>query len=236
VPEDSDTHHASTTSMQGPFRLASFSFRRVSDSSNSVAEELNQLAQQSAAKVESMNLTLERLKEQARGFLSFTGAPQLIPIAHSVTGSRYLILCAMCFAVWGLAWWVLSPNRMASRATRFLTRGNTKKWLPSTSQELTGAWLRSMGIQYLGEIKLSAEDLGTVESSKLAIQSKPVDEVSGMHDFKRRTAQFIRVSCDRLLVVWVVAFVLRLALDAPWRELVGMAPLAGISRLLFGVA
>ena len=194
-----------------------------------------------------MKLSLERLKAKARGFLSLTGAPKVDPVVRPLTLFRLLILFVLCTSVWLLLIWWLHPVRI-----------NLLNWLKaphsygtmsaSTSDSSTRGlkktihWMQREGIPYLGAIQILSDETSKVRershvnSSAAANTSSMKEDLSSSHQshhFKSITA--LRSLSEGSLVLWMGLFVARVIFDPVWRELVAVAPLAAISRMITGI-
>jgi hypothetical protein len=275
-------------SSAAPFRLASFSFRNPREPNSDLKNQLQKLAQAGTERIDSMTVHLERLRTKARGFLSFTGAPQIEPMAHSMSSGRYIVLMMLGLGVWLLSFfWIKplpeilrSPGNQSTlevapipKVLRWpLVSSIDKKSVaqdgaPEFSRTLE--WMQSVGIQFLGKVQVETESVGFVaETQDSTISVSPATKLRFMPRFARlrlpnflkrihlsghanagqanvsirsseaqasTSLHFLRVVGDRALVVWGGLFFARLVLDSSWRELASIAPLAAISRLIFGI-
>ncbi|MEQ1827361.1 MAG: hypothetical protein ABL921_15495 [Pirellula sp.] len=233
-------------SANGPFRVASFSFRNPRDAQGELRDQLNKMVDASGERVESTQLTLERLKAHARGFLSFTGSPQIVPIAHAITLGRYMALCVLCLLVWFLVIYWMSPIqrivRLAWKRTKESTASSGDVSAMSELESRIVSWLSSNGIPYLGSVEMKlGMDSKSGERSELSIATQedhpgtPVQGGTVRASNRGSACQWMRFAGDRILLMWIFVFVVRLIFDPLWRDLVSAAPLAAISRLILGV-
>jgi hypothetical protein len=248
---------------ESPFRVASFSFRSSRDPHALARDRLVQLIESSQDKVDSMTTNLTRHRELARGFLSFTGSPQITPVANALTRGRYLVLCIMAGAIWLFFVYcmlTLGKQTRAGRAPALRSNDLSETQLrdceshigtPSPRSIATSAHhdqvvrcLRSLEIAYLGaaDVVVETRDRAVLsEKSELVApvraQSRlPLAINKVMFRFKL-AHQPLRMQWlgDGLLYIWIAVFLLRISLDSQWRELAWVAPLAAISRLIAGI-
>ena len=236
-----------------PFRLISFGTigsRPLSQSE--LIDNLRDLNQVRSENVEAMMLSLERLKAKARGFLSITGAPRVDPVVRPLTLFRFLILLVLCTSVWLLliAWlhpirgnllfWVGTPH---SNETIPVTRKTASKSDSSTAgMKKTIHWMQREGIPYLGEIQILSSETSAARGRSI-VNSSVADCISARNEdisFTLPTNYFksittLRSLSEGSLVLWMGLFVARVLFDPVWRELVTVAPLAAISRMITGI-
>jgi hypothetical protein len=201
-----------------------------------------------------MQLTLERLKAKARGFLSTTGAPKLEPLVQSITVGRMSILVVLVGAVWILlaAW--ISPqfgskviastskrNRPAKRKSdTTASAAKTYDELPTTIR-----WLERSGVPYLGSASIAAGSHEPIAAPKqnhsntLAISTEQKDSLRELVDRPlptRHAALILRNIAEGSLVLWIGLLTARMMFDSVWRELLFYAPLSAISKMIVGVS
>lgn len=251
---------ASVTPSSGPFRLTSFQTAGVGDSQNAgLLEMLQHLCQSKSEKVAGIVASIERTKQKARGFLSFTGAPHLDPVVRPMTLLRLLTLSVLCLAIWFLFMWWLQPTKLvpmgsfgvrqlsffASLPEKTAKRRNVAD--PSSKGfQKTLAWLQREGIPYLGAIELERE-LVDIESEARRMtagqqaDSVVSDQTNGLGTQRVKThsqgdgKRILQGLAEGSLVLWIGLFIARILFDPAWRELAVVAPLAAISRMLFGI-
>ncbi len=246
VQESSDD--ATATS---PFRLISFGARDGSLPSQSLLEDnLKHLIRVRSENLESMSFALERLKAKARGFLSMTGSPLIEPVVRPLTASRLFVLFFLCALVWFLLMMWLYPVRgidwFCQTAKGFFQKTSTSsRWFnasPSSTTDFnkTILWMQREGIPYLGEIHvISQEDCPSDPTFPILHQgdskepSAPVPICDG--SVSQHSIKWLRSLGEGSLVLWIGLLVARSMFDPIWRELVAVAPLAAISRMIFGI-
>lgn len=246
-----------SSSFASPFRLASYGLTEAVDQSPSeLIDSLKQLNQIRTQNLDSMNMMLERLKAQANGFLSITGSPSMAPLVRPLTISRLLVLFVLCFSVWALLMFWLHPIRLSR--SRIQKPKNLQKQRPSigsiTSKDdllAIGAlktihWLHRRGIPYLGAIQVESEadamgNFGTLEQSafdeSVASSVQPIADEEYRVEVVRNNhpIQWLRSLGEGSLVLWIGLFLARLMFDPLWRELVAVAQLAALSRMISGI-
>ncbi len=241
-----------------PFRLTSYGSREPSQQPQSgLMDTLRHVNQVRKENVASMVLTLERLKAKARGFLSLTGSPRVDPVVRPLTLFRFLVLCILCTSVWLLlmGWlhssgkhflvWQKTPqsNRKvpAIRKTDFASESSL------TGMKKTIHWMQREGIPYLGAIHVlsQASSARPVPQMQTQIEVNSVaTEQDGLtvedlafSDRSRRlkSIKMLRSLSEGSLVLWIGLFAAKAMFDPVWRELVVVAPLAAISRMITGI-
>ena len=246
-----------------PFRLTSFGTKGSTPLSQSeLIDNLRDLNQVRSENVDAMMLSLERLKAKARGFLSITGAPRVDPVVRPLTLFRFLILLVLCTSVWLLliAWlhpiranllfWVGTPR---SNETVPVTRKTASKSDssaddparqagPTVGMKKTIHWMQREGIPYLGEIQILSGET-PIGREQLHMNLSAAENASSKKDYLSFSNQSshiksittLRSLSEGSLVLWMGLFVARVLFDPVWRELVAVAPLAAISRMITGI-
>ena len=230
-----------------PFQLTSFGASDPSQGSQSgLLDSLRQLNQIRSENVESMLLTLDRLKVKARGFVSLTGSPKMHPLVRPLTRFRFFVLCTLAVLVWLLlmAWLhSISTNTILLRKSwsnwkTKSSRAPPPRVLASNGIEKTIHWLKRGGIHYLGAIQvLSHETTPTQTVAPIATEAAAMDsDNSAQLEWSRHlsSVRFLRSMSEGSLVLWIGLFAARIMFDPVWRELVVVAPLAALSRMISG--
>ncbi len=227
-----------------PFRLASFPAALQPQSE--LMDKLCLLNQTRTENVDSMLLTLERLKAKARGFLSLTGSPRIDPVVRPLTVFRFLVLCVLCATVWLLLMGWLHPvlgRRMFGHESPPFHRAVPVRHESSRATEIskTGIqrairWMQREGIPYLGAIQVVTEasivrDATSELRTQHTLSSIPTERPSSKLD----SNQLLKSLGEGSLVLWIGLFAARLMFDPLWRELIAVAPLAAISRMISGI-
>ena len=220
-----------------PFRLTSFGAPASSSLSQSeLIDNLRVLNQIRSENVEGMVLALERLKAKARGFLSLTGAPRVDPLVRPLTLFRFFILFVLCTSVWLLLIGWLHPVRINSRKTV------SKSDLSTVGLKKTIHWMQREGIPYLGAIQILSDDISAArEHSNMKLSaadctfSRNEDLSSSFQSSHFKSITTLRSLSEGSIVLWMGLFVARVLFDPVWRELVAVAPLAAISRMITGI-
>ena len=245
------------------FQLSSFVSRRSSRlGSDDLAQQLEAAIVKQSQKVQSLEISIDRMKAQTQGDLNFTGSPSVAPIAHAIPPIRLLVLASICFAVWFLlAWWARPWGLHGRRATRnakgtlvnrlvsFLEATNPSyeaqpaRKFSSPNDSPTG-WAKKQrfemaGIPFLGTVQVTVRkqevQMVPKASSKVAENaSEPASFVPSLsHSYQAQ--QLLRRLGEGSLVLWFTVLVARLMFDPAWRELVCVAPLAALARLIMGI-
>ena len=246
-----------------PFQLTSFGTKGSRPLSQSeLIDHLRELNQVRSENVEAMMLSLERLKAKARGFLSITGAPRVAPVVRPLTQLRFLILLVLCTSVWLLliAWlhpiranllfWAGTPrsNETIPVARKTASKSDSsaedpaRRAGPTVGMKKTIHWMQREGIPYLGEIQILSGETPTVRD-QLHINLSAAENASSKKDYLSFSNQSshiksittLRSLSEGSLVLWMGLFVARVLFDPVWRELVAVAPLAAISRMITGI-
>ena len=232
-----------------PFQLTAFSAPDPSQSNQvQLLDSLRQLNQTRSQNIESMLLTLDRLKVKARGFVSMTGSPRMVPIVRPLTGFRFLVLCTLVLVVWLLLMGWLLSLRLNTRSIR-KTRGNSGTTKSGKSGAATVSdsigmekslhWMQREGIQYLGSIQVLTNETASdqlVESVPSGAAEVEFDESAQLHWSRYvYSIQLLKSMSEGSLVLWIGLFAARVMFDPVWRELVMVAPLAALSRMISGV-
>ena len=227
-----------------PFRLASFGSHQQPQTE--LMEKLRRLNQTRTENVDSMLLTLDRLKAKARGFLSLTGSPRMDPVVRPLTTFHLLVLSGLCAAVWLLFMGWLHPFRgrwLFSRKTLPLVRDEAVAHSTVTSSETSTSamskairWMQREGIPYLGAIQVCIEANTSSDALSESATLQTSSAVStGTTTPKLDSHQLLKCLGEGSLVLWIGLFAARLMFDPLWRELIAVAPLAAISRMISGI-
>ena len=115
------------------------------------------------------------------------------------------------------------------------------------SMDKTIQWMRRQGIPYLGEVQVFVDE-STRTNIASTLQSPPMPAQSSQHPAfaKQMTVDssvgisdaalnWLRSLSEGSLVLWIGLFAARFMFDPAWRELVAMAPLAAITRMISGI-
>jgi len=253
------------TASGSPFRLTSFGVRDdVSAPQSGLMDSLLQLNQIRTDNIDSMTQTLSRLQEKSKGFLSLTGSPRMDPIVKSLTPFRLLVLSVLCALVWLLLMGWLQPVRgsiallrkkiptkptAAKHETKRTGINDDKSKLAPESTSLgidkTLHWLQKEGIPYLGSIQIALWPNTESESNSNTVILEDAPEraaassdnlISDIESTRQvRSIHFLKKLSEGSLVLWLGLFVFRLLFDPLWRELVLVAPLAALSRIILGI-
>jgi len=232
-----------------PFQLTSFNAPDPSQPNQvQLLDNLHQLNQTRSQNIESMLLTLDRLKVKARGFVSMTGSPRMVPLVRPLTRFRFFVLCGIVLAVWVLLMGWLYSARL-SAMTIWKSWGNRKSKQPGKSGTATVSdsngmekslhWMQREGIPYLGSIQVLTNDASTEPSVEpLASEATAVEFVeSADMEWSRylHSIRLLKSISEGSLVLWIGLFAARVMFDPVWRELVMVAPLAALSRMISGI-
>ena len=242
-----------------PFRLTSHVSCDPSEQSQTgLMETLRHLNQIRTENVESMLLALERLKAKARGFLSLTGSPRLDPVVRPLTLFRFLVLSILSLSVWILLMGWVQPFRnqflvwqkalQCMRTVPAISKTDCTMDSSSTGMKKTIHWMQSEGIPYLGSIQVLSEESSASRSGSQTQTQPAVSSVATERArltaeelaFSERSRQLKSITVLRSLsggslVLWIGLFAARVIFDPVWRELVAVAPLAAISRMITGI-
>lgn len=227
-----------------PFRLASFPTPQQPQSE--LMEKLRRLNQTRTENVDSMLLTLERLKAKARGFLSLTGSPRIDPVVRPMTFFRFLVLCVLCATVWLLFMGWLHPvlgRRLFGQESPQFNRAVPVPHETSPGSEISNSgiqkairWMQREGIPYLGAIQVVTEaSTGSDTTSELRTPQTRSSMSTERPSAKLDSNQLLKSLGKGSLVLWIGLFAARLMFDPLWRELIVVAPLAAISRMISGI-
>jgi hypothetical protein len=232
-----------------PFHLAAFSTSDPSQPSHAqLLDSLRQLNQTRSQNIDSMVQTLDRLKVKARGFVSMTGSPRMIPLVRPLTRFRFLILCTLVLTVWILLMGWLYSIRLhtttirksgINRRPNQIRSSGTETGNDATGMEKSLHWMQRQGIQYLGSIHVITDETQPKQSAQ------PVESVTTAVEFDDSaqlewsrylsTIRLLRSTSEGSLVLWIGLFAARAMFDPTWRELVMVAPLAALSRMISGI-
>lgn len=112
----------------------------------------------------------------------------------------------------------------------------------SMGMEKSLQWMQREGIQYLGSIQvLTNEDLPKPFDQSIEPVALEVDtiELNSSADFEWsryvHSIQVLKSISEGSLVLWIGLFAARVMFDPNWRELVMLAPLAALSRMISGI-
>ncbi|MEI7458183.1 MAG: hypothetical protein WCK15_02175 [Pirellula sp.] len=172
---DANASLSNSDSTSKPFRLISFASRSPKEDSRiELRGQLQSMTQSRSETVDSMRLTLERLKAKSRGFLSLTGSPRIVPLVHALTLFRFCVICVLCICVWLISMWWARPVsvwwvRPLSVKSKQLPRNEPKTATPMLSQpsqhrnaslalSKTLGWMQSAGIPYLGAVQFICDE------------------------------------------------------------------------------
>jgi hypothetical protein len=166
-PADANASRSNSDSTSKPFRLISFASRSSNEDSRiELKGQLQSMTQSRSETVDSMRLTLERLKAKSRGFLSLTGSPRIVPLVHPLTLFRLCVMSVLCLCVWLISMWWVRPVSVKSQQ---LPRSEPKATTPMLSQpsqhqnaplalSKTLGWMQSAGIPYLGAVQFLRDE------------------------------------------------------------------------------
>lgn len=225
-----------------PFRLTSFESRQQPNAE--LMEKMRQLNQTRTENIASMLLTLERLKANARGFLSLTGSPRMNPVVRPLTVFRFLVLCVLCASVWLILNGWLNPvlgRRLFWQKRPQFIRNFPEQKLPASeisASEINKAirWMQREGIPYLGAIQVGSEEdnfSNEISDTRTAEALSAMPAESSTSNLYAN--QLLKNLSEGSLVLWIGLFAARLMFDPLWRELIAVAPLAAISRMISGI-
>lgn len=226
-----------------------------------LAQQLESAIVKQSQKVQALEISIDRLKAQTQGYLNFTGSPSVAPIAHAIPPIRLFVLASVCFAIWFLlAWWtrpwrlhggqatmigaVIAVHRwITSLVANYPTLGAQSAGKFSSRKESTADSVKKQrfemaGIPFLGTVQVTVckqiRDVPTACSNVAEKVSGPASFVPPL-SHSHNTLQLLRRLGEGSLVLWFAVLVARLMLDPAWRELLCVAPLAAIARLITGV-
>lgn len=240
------------TQKSSPFQLTAFSTPDPSlPNQVQLLDSLRQVNQTRSQNIESMLSTLDRLKVKARGFVSMTGSPRMIPMVRPLTRFRFFVLCTLVFVVWLLLMGWLYSIRLNTKTMRQAWGNRRSSHSGNSGTAVTGEsmgmekslqWMQREGIQYLGSIQvLTNEDLPKPFDQSIEPVALEVDtiELNSSADFEWsryvHSIQVLKSISEGSLVLWIGLFAARVMFDPNWRELVMLAPLAALSRMISGI-
>ena len=245
------------------FLLSSFVSQRSSRlGTDDLAPQLETAIVKQSQKVQALEISIDRLEAQTQGYLNFTGSPSVAPIAHAIPPIRLFVLASICFAIWFLlAWWTRPWGLLGGKATKHgertlfrrlvavliatnpLRRALAARKSRSSSDSPISSVKRQRfemaGIPFLGTVQVTVprqeiELVSRVLCKRGENASEPTCFVpSQSHSYK--ALQLLRRLGEGSLVLWFTILVARLMFDPAWRELVCVAPLAAIARLITGI-
>ncbi len=238
-----------TTKPSSPFQLTAFSAPDPSQPNQiQLLDSLRQLNQTRSQNIESMLLTLDRLKVKARGFVSMTGSPRMVPIVRPITGFRFFVLCTLVLAVWLLLMgWLLSIrlNTTSIRKTwgnpgaTKAGRSGAAKVNDSIGMEKSLYWMQREGIQYLGSIQVLTNETSPDQAAESVLSAATEEEFDNSTQLQwsryLNSIRLLKSISEGSLVLWIGLFAARVMFDPVWRELVMVAPLAALSRMISGI-
>ena len=256
IETDRNTENTAQQDIQkstSPFQLTAFNNAPDPSKPNQVQllDSLRQVNQSRSQNIESMLLTLDRLKVKARGFVSMTGSPRMIPMVRPLTRFRFFVLCTLVLAVWLLLMgWLysirLNPKAIRqtwakSRSSQSENSGNAMA-SESANMEKSLQWMQREGIQYLGSIQVITNE---ASPAKLDQSLEPIGSEANTLDLNSsaeiqwsrylHSIQLLKSISEGSLVLWIGLFAARVMFDPIWRELVMLAPLAALSRMITGI-
>ena len=245
------------------FQLSSFVSQRshrlgVDD----LAQQLETAIVKQSQKIQALEISIDRLKAQTQGYLNFTGSPSVAPVAHAIPPVRLFVLASICFAIWFLlSWWTGPWGLHGGQATRIGKRISFHRWITvlvannqalrarpaSKSSSRNNSHAGSVkkqrfemaGIPFLGTVQVNVckQIIQEVPAVSFKIAEKMSEPTllapSQSHSFN--ALQLLRRLGEGSLVLWFAVLVARLMLDPAWRELVCVAPLAALARLVTGI-
>ena len=239
---------------RSPFRLSSFLSH--SSGGNSIADlekELQRKTHRQSETVESLTTALAMLKAKSRGFVSLTGAPSIVPLAHSVSLIRISFLFMICIAIFLLFRIWISPFVITQSSLRTTIRAVAARVCKTPSQKTPPfefvefiRELNAVGIPYLGTVQISSvrgqeERSKVLASPEFEAENSVAKDQSGclvgsrVPNDRQTSSELLRSLGEGSLVLWIGLFLARLIFDPAWRELVAIAPLAAISRMVTGI-
>jgi hypothetical protein len=96
-------------------------------------------------------------------------------------------------------------------------------------------WLHHERIPYLGEIQVASHGTSNAIALGTAERSSPMLLEANGPKHSTKSLRLLRSIGEGSLVLWLGLFFARLLFDPLWRELVSVAPLAAISRMISGI-
>jgi len=232
-----------------PFQLTSYSAPDPSRPNQvQLLDSLHQLYQTRSQNIDSMLQTLDRLKVKARGFVSMTGSPRMVPLVRPLTPFRLFVLLTIVLAVWLLlmgwlysirltttAIWKPWGNRKAASSRK----SGTSRLSDSNEIEKSLHWMQREGIQYLGSIQVLTKDASSEQSVEPVASEAIAVELDESADIEwaryLHSIRLLKRISEGSLVLWIGLFAARVMFDPVWRELVMVAPLAALSRMISGI-
>ena len=245
------------------FQLSSFvSHRSNRLDVDDLAQQLETAIVKQSQKVQALEISIDRLKAQTQGYLNFTGSPSVAPIAHAIPPVRLFVLASICFAIWFLlAWWARPWGLHVGQATRMGKGIPFHRWMnllvannqtlgaqsagKSSSRSTSPAGsvkkqrFEMAGIPFLGTVQVTVckQEMQEVPavSFKMADKVSELTVLAPSQSHSDKAQQLLRRLGEGSLVLWFAVLVARLMLDPAWRELVCVAPLAALARLIMGI-
>ena len=142
--------------------------------------------------------------------------------------------------------WQKTPQSNRNDPTNPKTVGALES--SSAGMKKTIHWMQREGIPYLGAIHVLSEEssagrFGSQIQNQLAVSSVATEHVRltaeelAFSDRSRqlRSLEILRSLGEGSLVLWIGLFAAKFMFDPVWRELVVVAPLAAISRMITGI-
>jgi hypothetical protein len=245
------------------FLLSSFVSQRSNRlGADDLAQQLETAIVKQSQKVQALEISIDRLRAQTQGYLNFTGSPSVAPIAHAIPPIRLFVLASICFAIWFLlAWWARPWGLHVGQATRIGKGIPFHRWItslianhPTLGTQPTGKFsprndsaagsvkkqrFEMAGIPFLGTVQVTVlkqemKEVPTV-SFKMADKVSEPTVLAPSQSHNDKALQLLRRLGEGSLVLWFAVLVARLMLDPAWRELLCVAPLAAITRLIMGI-
>ena len=163
-----------------------------------------------------------------------------------MTFFRFLVLCVLCATVWLLFMGWLHPvlgRRLFGQESLQFNRAVPVPHETSPGSEISNSgiqkairWMQREGIPYLGAIQVVTEaSTGSDTTSELRTPQTRSSMSTERPSAKLDSNQLLKSLGKGSLVLWIGLFAARLMFDSLWRELIVVAPLAAISRMISGI-